>query len=66
MLRSPLKRDKDNPYTYYCKRCGQEFNTYGYIGCSNCDHLEPMGEIKNPKCRCMKLFGKYTEGDLDE
>jgi len=58
---SPLKRNKYNPYTFYCRRCGQEFNTIGYLGSSCNDHLEPMGKINDIKCYCMKQHQDLEE-----
>ena len=51
-----LRRSKDNPYTYFCPSCGQEFNTYGNIGCRCHDVLEPVGYIHNRTCRCVRQY----------
>ena len=51
-----LKRSKDNPYTYFCRRCGQEFNTYGIIGCYHHDTLDPVGDIEDSTCRCVRQY----------
>ncbi len=47
-----LRRDAHNPYTFYCKLCGQQFDTYGVLGCSHHDTLESVGRISDPGCRC--------------
>lgn len=51
-----LKRDKYNPYTFWCKDCGMQFNTFGILGCTHHDTIEPVGKITNPNCRCLRKF----------
>lgn len=51
-----LRRSKDNPYTYFCPSCGQEFNTYGITGCHHHDTIEPVYKIKKPDCRCHNRY----------
>jgi hypothetical protein len=51
-LGNRLKVSDCNPYTYYCKRCGQEFNTFGMMDCHCYDRLEEIGSIIDPKCGC--------------
>ena len=47
-----LEPDKENPYTYKCRCCGQEYITIGELGTTWYDHLVPVGDIAKHNCRC--------------
>jgi hypothetical protein len=48
-----LRPDERKPYTFWCKKCGMRFDTFGTEGTSADNHLEPVGKVTDFKCRCL-------------
>jgi hypothetical protein len=60
-----LLKSAKNPYTYYCKKCGQEYDTYGIMGCYHHDTLEAVYPVKNENCECKdKIDGQLVSNLL--
>lgn len=52
----PLKQEKDNPYNYICRFCGQTFITIGELGTAKYDQLVVGGWLCNSECICHKRY----------
>ena len=57
---SLLTRERDNPYSYTCRRCGMFFITIGDSMFSSWrDEIVPgYCEIPDPKCKCLEIYNR--------